>query len=83
MWPLIVLGIGALIANAFSEEDENPRRRNQTPRKSTSDGKKKIFVSFAIEDSKYRDFLVAQAKNERSPFSFVDMSVKEPWDQQV
>jgi len=41
--------------------------------------KKRIFVSFAIEDEKYRDFLVGQARNENSPFDFVDMSVKEPW----
>ncbi|MBK9126357.1 MAG: TIR domain-containing protein [Phycisphaerales bacterium] len=41
----------------------------------------RIFISFAIEDSKYRDFLVGQAKNEKSPFTFVDMSVKEPWDE--
>jgi hypothetical protein len=40
----------------------------------------RIFISFAIEDATYRDFLVGQAKNEKSPFSFVDMSVKEPWD---
>jgi len=42
----------------------------------------RIFVSFAAEDSNYRDLLIGQAKNERSPFSFVDMSVKEPWDTQ-
>jgi len=41
---------------------------------------KRIFISFAIEDKTYRDFLVGQAKNEKSPFEFVDMSVKEPWD---
>ncbi len=41
--------------------------------------KKRIFISFAIEDEKYRDFLVGQARNENSPFDFVDMSVKEPW----
>lgn len=39
----------------------------------------RIFISFAIEDEKYRDFLVGQAKNNKSPFEFVDMSVKEPW----
>lgn len=27
-----------------------------------------------------RDFLKGQAKNENSPFEFVDMSAKEPWD---
>src|SRR5688572_10522321 len=41
-----------------------------------------IFISFAIADSKFRDFLVGQARNEKSTFSFVDMSVKEPWDAQ-
>lgn len=42
----------------------------------------RIFISFAIEDETYRDFLVGQARNEKSPFSFVDMSVKQPWDTQ-
>lgn len=40
---------------------------------------KRIFISFAIEDKRFRDFLVAQAKNDKSPFELVDMSVKEPW----
>jgi hypothetical protein len=40
---------------------------------------KRIFISFAIEDEKYRDFLVGQSKKDESPFEFVDMSVKEPW----
>lgn len=42
--------------------------------------KKRIFISFAIEDITLRDLLVGQSKNEKSPFEFVDMSVKEPWD---
>ncbi|GAB1348084.1 hypothetical protein MASR1M107_02950 [Ignavibacteriales bacterium] len=41
---------------------------------------KRIFISFAKEDIRLRDLLVGQAKNENSPFEFVDMSVKEPWD---
>lgn len=41
---------------------------------------KRIFISFAIEDVRSRDFLVGQARHEGSPFEFVDMSVKEPWD---
>jgi len=41
----------------------------------------RIFVSFAVEDKTYRDFLVGQARNEKSPFEFVDMSVTEPWDE--
>lgn len=42
---------------------------------------KRIFISFAVEDERSRDFLVGQAKNEKSPFEFVDMSVKELWDE--
>lgn len=41
---------------------------------------KRIFISFAIEDEYAKDFLVGQSKNSKSPFEFVDMSVKEPWD---
>jgi hypothetical protein len=43
---------------------------------------KKIFISFAMEDKNLRDFLVGQARNKNSPFEFVDMSVKQPWDSQ-
>jgi len=42
---------------------------------------KRVFIAFAIEDKTYRDFLVGQAKNDKSPFEFIDMSVKEPWDE--
>lgn len=41
---------------------------------------KRIFISFAKEDINLRDFLRGQSRNENSPFEFVDMSVKEPWD---
>ena len=41
---------------------------------------KRIFISFAIENANLRDMLVGQARNENSPFEFVDMSVKKPWD---
>lgn len=41
---------------------------------------KRVFISFAVEDVRYRDFLVGQSKNADCPFEFVDMSVKEPWD---
>ncbi len=42
---------------------------------------KRVFIAFAKEDERYRDFLVGQARNAKSPFEFVDMSVKEPWDE--
>jgi hypothetical protein len=41
---------------------------------------KRVFIGFAKEDSKFRDFLVGQARNDSSPFDFIDMSVKEAWD---
>ncbi|MFA6808452.1 MAG: hypothetical protein WCR27_05615 [Eubacteriales bacterium] len=43
---------------------------------------KRIFISFAMEDKHLRDFLVGQARNIKSPFDFMDMSVKQPWDSQ-
>ena len=43
---------------------------------------KRVFIAFAIEDERYRDFLVAQGKNAKSPFDFTDMSVKSPWESQ-
>lgn len=42
--------------------------------------KKRIFISFAADDAYARDFLVGQAANAKTPFEFVDMSVKEPWE---
>lgn len=42
--------------------------------------KKVIFVAFAIEDERQRDFLKGQSLNTKSPFEYIDMSVKEPYD---
>ncbi|WP_413715988.1 TIR domain-containing protein [Sphingobium sp. B11D3A] len=39
----------------------------------------RIFIAFAIEDRWARDRLVGQARNQRTPFEWTDMSVKEPW----
>lgn len=41
---------------------------------------KRIFISFAIEDKSLRDLLKGQSKNENSPFEYIDMSAKVPWD---
>lgn len=43
---------------------------------------KKIFISFSMKDVKYRNHLVKQAKNKKSPFEFLDYSVKQPWEQE-
>lgn len=38
-----------------------------------------VFIAFAIEDQRQRDFLKGQSLSPRAPYSFVDMSVKEPY----
>lgn len=43
--------------------------------------RKRVFISFAIEDVQYRDYLVEQARKSSSPFDFIDMSVKKKWDE--
>jgi len=42
--------------------------------------KKVVFVAFAIEDERQRDFLKGQSLNTNSPFEYIDMSVKEAYD---
>ena len=42
--------------------------------------KKVVFVAFAIEDKTQRDLLKGQSLNTKSPFEYVDMSVKEAYD---
>lgn len=42
---------------------------------------KRVFVAFAIEDEKTKILFTGQAKNKNVPYDFVDMSVKEPWDE--
>ena len=42
--------------------------------------RKIVFIAFAIEDERQRDFLKGQSLHPRSPFEFIDMSVKEPYD---
>lgn len=68
----VIIGAGVcLLINELLKENEEDKNSL----------KKKIFISFAIEDKKYRDDLVRQARLERSPFSFIDMSVKQPWEE--
>lgn len=42
--------------------------------------KKVVFVAFAIEDERQRDLLKGQSLNTKTPFEYVDMSVKEAYD---
>src|SRR3990167_3846222 len=42
--------------------------------------KKVVFVAFAIEDERQRDFLKGQSLLTKSPFDYIDMSVKDAYD---
>lgn len=63
----VIGGLSGLLANKIYQENTKMSKR--------------IFISFAMEDAKYRDFLSAQSLNTKSPFSYTDMSAKEPWDE--
>ncbi|MEQ8688525.1 MAG: TIR domain-containing protein [Imperialibacter sp.] len=43
--------------------------------------KKVVFIAFAIEDERQRDFLKGQSLHPRAPFEFIDMSVKQAYDE--
>jgi hypothetical protein len=42
---------------------------------------KRVFIAFAVEEKIFRDFLVGQAKLDKSPFEFTDMSAQKPLDE--
>jgi len=42
--------------------------------------KKRVFVSFAVEDKQYRDLLGGHSQLGNCPIEYADFSVKEPWD---
>jgi hypothetical protein len=43
---------------------------------------KTIFVAFAIEDENIRNMIKGQSLHTKTPFSYVDMSVKEAYDEE-
>lgn len=42
--------------------------------------RKVVFIAFAIEDERQRDFLKGQSLHPRAPYEFIDMSVKQAYD---
>ena len=42
--------------------------------------KKIVFVAFAMEDERQRDFLKGQSLHPRTPYEFIDLSVKEAYE---
>ena len=49
-------------------------------REALGEGKRNVFISFAMEDERDVNLLRATAKNENSDIEFNDHSVKEPYD---
>ena len=45
-------------------------------------GKRVIFVAFPIEDESIRDLIKGQSLNTRTSFEYIDMSVKEAYDEE-
>ena len=41
---------------------------------------KRVFVAFAVENEATKNLFTGQAKNKNVPYDFVDMSAKQPWD---
>ncbi len=41
---------------------------------------KRVFIAFAKEDERVRDLLKGQSLHTNSPFEYIDMSVKQPYD---
>lgn len=39
-----------------------------------------VFIAFAIEDETIRNLFTGQSVHPKTPFEFIDMSVKEPYD---
>jgi hypothetical protein len=68
MWPYLI--IGGLATLLLSKKEKKTH-------------KKRVFISFAIEDKEFRDHLVNQSKRTHSPFEFIDMSVKTEWEQNI
>jgi len=73
-------------SNSLSDLLRDPRARNRISKSAQRGGErtmatnKVVFVAFAIEDERLRDFLKGQSLNTRSPFEYIDMSVKEAYD---
>ena len=44
--------------------------------------KKVVFLAFAIEDERIRNMITGQSLHTASPFEYIDMSVKEAYDEE-
>ena len=80
----IIVGVGLLLsANKETPKHRGDRRKTEKPKnkkKKKMANKKVVFVAFAIEDERSRDFLKGQSLHTNSQFEFIDMSVKEAYE---
>lgn len=56
------------------------RALEQKAKDALQEGKKNVFISFAMEDLDEVNLLRGQAKNEKNDIEFNDYSVREPYD---
>ncbi len=91
MWnALFKLAAVAALLFVAVRDDPKPERKNgkgksrgrttKSKRKQAMADRKVVFVAFAIEDERQRDFLKGQSLHTRCPFEYTDMSVKEAYD---
>lgn len=81
--------LGALFGSAQDSGDLDDREETRAARQKKNKVRKKggnmaekkvVFVAFAIEDERQRDFLKGQTLVDACPFEYIDMSVKDPYD---
>lgn len=76
----IVGALAGLFLAGSTDADKKKAGRLPCKRKKHMANKKVVFVAFAIEDERSRDFLKGQSLHTKSPFEFIDMSVKEAYE---
>jgi len=79
--PIGSLIIGSVVLGIVLYNIFKPKKQTNTIKSHKK--KKRVFISFAMKDEIYRNYLVEQAKDSRSPFDFTDMSVKRPWSESI
>lgn len=60
----------------------NLRSLEDKARAALNEGRRNVFISFAMEDEDEVNLLRGQAKNDNSDIEFNDFSVREPYDSQ-
>jgi hypothetical protein len=70
--------IGLFVADSIDQKKSKAKKSTIKKTRHMAN-QKVIFVAFAIEDERQRDFLKGQSLNTACPIEFIDMSVKEAY----